>query len=81
MKNPKTELCYHAPAAQGAGRMMQVTRKVEFLYKTSLEERLFRDRPWLKDLMKAVPEDTRLAIFRIAHGEAYFWTMENNMRA
>jgi|GEM_PF-3773853 len=37
MKNPKTELCYHAPAAQGAGGKMPVTRKVEFLYDASLK--------------------------------------------
>ena len=79
-KNPKAELCFYAPDAQGAGRMMRVTGKVEFLNDKSLEERLFRDRPWVTDLLKSAPKDARLAIFRIAHGEAYFWTMENNMR-
>jgi pyridoxamine 5'-phosphate oxidase len=69
-KNPKTELCFCAPSAQGAGRMMRVTGKVDFFEDTSLEERLFRDRLWVKDLMKAASKDTRLAIFRIAHGEA-----------
>ena len=44
------------------------------------QARLFKDRPWLNDLMKTAPDDARVAIFRIAHGEAYFWTMENNMR-
>jgi pyridoxamine 5'-phosphate oxidase len=79
-KNPKAELCFYAPNAQSAGRMMRVTGKVEFLENKSLEERLYRDRPWVKDLMKSAPKDARLAMFRIAHGEAYFWTMENNMR-
>ena len=78
--NPKVELCFYAPGTQGAGRMMRVTGKVEFLNDKSLEERLFKDRPWVKDLMKSAPKDARLAMFRIAHGEAYFWTMENNMR-
>ena len=64
----------------GAGRMMRVSGKVEFLQDTLLEARLFKDRPWLNDLMKTAPDDARVAIFRIAHGEAYFWTMENNMR-
>ncbi len=59
---------------------MRVTGKVEFLKDRVLEERLFRDRPWVADLMKAAPKDAKLAIFRVAHGEAYFWTMENNMR-
>jgi len=79
-KNPKTEVCFYAQGEQGAGRMMRVTGKVEFLNDKSLEERLFKDRPWVKDLMKSAPKDARLAMFRIAHGEAYFWTMENNMR-
>jgi len=79
-KNPKVELCFYAPSAGGAGRMMRVSGKVEFLQDTLLEARLFKDRPWLNDLMKTAPDDARVAIFRIAHGEAYFWTMENNMR-
>ena len=60
--------------------MMRVTGKVEFLEDKSLEERLYRDRPWLKDVMKSAPGDALLAMFRVAHGVAYFWTMENNMR-
>jgi uncharacterized pyridoxamine 5'-phosphate oxidase family protein len=79
-KNPKVELCFYAPGAQGAGRMMRVCGNVEFLEDKSLEERLFSDRPWVKDLLKYGPKDARVAMFRIAHGDAYFWTMENNMR-
>ena len=33
----------------------------------------------MKDLLKNAPKDAKLAIFRVAHGEAYFWTIENNM--
>jgi pyridoxamine 5'-phosphate oxidase len=79
-KNPKVELCFYAPGVQGAGRMMRVTGNVEFLSDKSLEERLERDRPWVKELLKSAPKDARVAMFRIAHGEAYFWTMEYNMR-
>ena len=80
VKNPKAELCFYAPGAQGAGKMMRVCGNVEFLKDKALEERLFRDRPWVKDLLKSAPKDARVAIFRIAHGEAYFWTIEYNMR-
>lgn len=79
-KNPKVELCFYAPGMQGAGRMMRVAGMVEFLESRSLEERLYKDRPWVKDLLKSAPNDAQLAMFRVAHGEAYFWTMENNMR-
>jgi hypothetical protein len=30
--------------------------------------------------MKTAPKESRLAIFRIPHGEAWFWTMEVNLR-
>jgi uncharacterized pyridoxamine 5'-phosphate oxidase family protein len=78
-ENPKAELCFYKPG-EGAGTMMRVAGKVEFIEDAVLEKRLFQDRPWVKDLMTAAPKDTRLAIFRIAHGEAYFWTMADNMR-
>ena len=79
-KNPKVELCFYAPGVQGAGKMMRVTGTVEFLEDKALEERLFKDRPWVADVMKTAPKDAKLAMFRVAHGEAYFWTMADNMR-
>ncbi|MGA2935302.1 MAG: hypothetical protein ABSD81_09135 [Methanomicrobiales archaeon] len=60
--------------------MMRVAGRVEFLSDPAFEERLYRDRPWLKDTMKNAPSETRLAIFRVPHGEAWFWTMEANLR-
>lgn len=80
VKNQKIELCFYAPGPQGAGKMMRVAGKVEFLEDTVLEARLNKDRPWVADLMKAAPRDAKVAIFRVAHGEAYFWTMADNMR-
>jgi pyridoxamine 5'-phosphate oxidase len=79
-KNQKVELCFFAPGVEGAGKTMRVTGTVEFLEDKILKERLFRDRPWLTDVMAAAPEGAGLAIFRVAHGEAWFWTMEANMR-
>ncbi|MDD1709870.1 MAG: pyridoxamine 5'-phosphate oxidase family protein [Methanoregulaceae archaeon] len=79
-KNPKTELCFFAPDPQGAGKMMRVTGQVEFLNDKALEERLYRERPWVKDLLRTGPKDAKVVIFRVAHGEVYFWTMEYNMR-
>jgi pyridoxamine 5'-phosphate oxidase len=79
-KNPKVELCFYAPSVQGAGKQMRIEGKVEFLEDKAFKERLYRDRPWVKDLLKNAPTGAQLAMFRVAHGEAYFWTMENNMR-
>jgi uncharacterized pyridoxamine 5'-phosphate oxidase family protein len=78
-KSPKVELYFYAPG-DAAGKMMRVTGKVEFLQDKTLEERLHRDRPWMKELMKNAPKEARLAMFRVAHGEAWFWTMETNLR-
>jgi uncharacterized pyridoxamine 5'-phosphate oxidase family protein len=78
-KNPAVELCFYAPG-EGAGKMMRVFGKAEFLSDKALEGRLMRDRPWVADLLKAAPPGAKVAIFRIAHGEAYFWTMADNMR-
>jgi uncharacterized pyridoxamine 5'-phosphate oxidase family protein len=78
-KNPKVELCFGTPPGP-AMKTMRVTGKVEFLRDPSYEERLLRDRPWLKDLLKNAPPGSQVAIFRVAHGEAWFWTMETNLR-
>jgi uncharacterized pyridoxamine 5'-phosphate oxidase family protein len=78
-KNPKLELCFFKPG-EGAGTMMRVAGKVEFLKEKALEERHYRDRPWLKELPAAAPKGGEVAIFRVTHGEEYFWTMANNMR-
>ena len=78
-KKPKVELCFYAPG-DGAGTMMPVAGSVEFLSDKVLEERLYQDRPRVKDLAAAGPAGTEVAMFRVAHGEAYFWTMADNMR-
>jgi uncharacterized pyridoxamine 5'-phosphate oxidase family protein len=78
-KNPKVELSFFKPGEE-AGTMMRVAGKVEFLEDRALVERLYRDRPWVKDLLKTAPKGGSIAMFRVAHGEAYFWTMADNMR-
>ena len=77
-KNPKVELCFYSPA--GTGTMMRVAGEVEFLDDASLKNRLVGERPWLLQIGVSGPSDPKLAVFRVAHGEAYFWTMEQNMR-
>lgn len=77
-KNPKVELCFYGPA-EGAGKMMRVAGTVEFLEDAALKKRLVEERPWLLGIVSG-PDDPKLAVFRVAHGEAYFWTMEYNMR-
>src|SRR5512137_2891870 len=59
-KNPKLELCFFKPG-EGAGTMMRVSGKAEFLKDKALLERLYRDRPWVKDLVAAAPEGGEVA--------------------
>ena len=78
-KNPRVELCFCTPPGPGM-KMMRVAGMVEFLEDKAWEARLYKDRPWVKDLMKNAPEESHLAMFRVPHGEARFWTMELNLR-
>ena len=61
------------------GTMMRIAGKVEFIDNPDLREKVLNDRPFLKDLGVTMESD-KLVIFRIAHGEAYFWTMANNLK-
>ncbi len=79
-KNPRLELCFFSPSQPPAGRMMRVTGKVEFLDDLVLRTRLLEERPFLKAIVTNGPSDPILAVFRVPHGESYFWTMELNMR-
>jgi len=76
--NPKTEVCFYRQEGM-IGKMLRIAGKVEFIDDITLKEKVLIDRPFLKDFgLKA--ESPALTIFKIAHGEAHFWTMENNLK-
>jgi pyridoxamine 5'-phosphate oxidase len=78
--NPNVEICfYHVGGDMMARNMMRVAGEVEFLDDANLRARLLEERPFLKALMKS-SSDPVLAIFRIPKGEAWFWSMAENMR-
>jgi len=78
-KNPRVELCF-CTAPGPAMRMMRVAGKAEFLEDKAWEKRLLTERPWVKDLLKNAPKESGIAIFRVPHGEAWFWTAAENLR-
>jgi uncharacterized pyridoxamine 5'-phosphate oxidase family protein len=78
--NNKVELCFYAPGSSDLGTIMRVAGKVEFLDDLTLKNKVLADRPFLKDVGIKGPQDPMLAIFRVYSGEAYFWTMANNMK-
>ena len=80
-KNPKLEVCFYAPEKPPkTGKMMRVAGRVRLLNDTALKARLLEERPFLKATGTGKPDDPLLAVFQIYTGEAYFWTIENNLR-
>jgi uncharacterized pyridoxamine 5'-phosphate oxidase family protein len=80
LKNNNTiELCFYAPGPD-PGTMMRVTGKVEFVDDLALKNKVLADRAFLKAVGIKGPEDPLLVIFRVYSGEAYFWTIADNMK-
>jgi pyridoxamine 5'-phosphate oxidase len=77
-ENPKTEACFYKHS-NIVGSTMRVSGTVEFVNDRALKERAITDRPFLKDF-GLTADSPGLIIFRIAHGQAHFWTMENNLK-
>ena len=77
--NNKVELCFYAPG-QDVGTVMRVIGKVDFINDLALKSKVLADRPFLKALGIQGPENPLLVIFRVYCGEAYFWTMADNMK-
>jgi pyridoxamine 5'-phosphate oxidase len=78
MKNPKTEICFYKHEGI-IGTMLRISGKVEFVDDIKLKEKAFNDRPFLKSFGVTV-DSPNLILFRIPHGQAHFWTMDNNLK-
>ena len=68
---------YGKKPLESVSPMMRVAGEVEFLNDLELKKKILEDRPILKKQGMTF-DDPRLIIFRIAKGEAYFWTRETN---
>lgn len=77
-ENPKTEVCFYKHEGM-IGTMLRISGEVEFLSDLSLREKALSDRPFLKSFGVTI-DSPKLVLFRIAHGQAHFWTMENNLK-
>lgn len=78
MKNPKTEVCFYKHEGM-TGTMLRISGEVEFVEDVAFKERALNDRPFLKSFGLTI-DNPKLVIFRISHGKAHFWTMENNLK-
>lgn len=77
-KNPKTEVCFYKHEGM-IGTMLRISGEVEFIDDLKLREKVFIDRPFLKSFAMTT-NSPKLVLFRISHGQAHFWTMENNLK-
>jgi pyridoxamine 5'-phosphate oxidase len=77
-KNPKAEICFYKHEGM-IGTMLRVEGSVEFVDDMKLKEKVLKDRVFLKNFGITV-DSPGLVLFRIAHGKAHFWQMENNMK-
>ncbi len=79
-ENPKTEVCFYKPGPDNTtGRMLRIAGEAEFMNDRVLKEKVLIDRPFLKSF-GLTADSPGLIIFRIAHGQAHFWTMESNLK-
>jgi pyridoxamine 5'-phosphate oxidase len=76
--NPKVEVCFYKHEGM-IGTMLRVAGEIQLVTDLQYRERVMKDRPFLKSFGLTV-DNPNLCIFKIKHGEAHFWTMENNMR-
>jgi uncharacterized pyridoxamine 5'-phosphate oxidase family protein len=78
VENPVVEACFYR-RDELSGTTLRIAGKAEFVHDRALNERALVERPFLKKFGLAA-ESPELVIFRIAHGEAHFWTMESNLK-
>ena len=76
--NPNAEICFYKSEKE-IGTMLRINGEVEFVDDRILKEKALNDRPFLKTFGLTV-DSPGLIIFRIAHGSAHFWTMENTFK-
>ena len=79
--NPKVEICFfnNAPALKDV-KALRVTGKAEFVEDRDLKVRLLNERPFYRNFGTGAPDDPTYPVVRVAHGEAWFWTMECALR-
>lgn len=77
-QNPLVEVCFYR-SGKALGTMLRIAGKTEFISDPSVKEKVIAERPFLKSFGLSA-DHPHLCIFRIPHGRAHFWTMQNNLR-
>lgn len=84
-KNPKVEIYFHAggdfnKVLLSIGRVMMVSGKAKIITDPQIRARCIEEKPNLKKFGITKPDNPLLAVFQVYTGEAYFWTMADNMK-
>jgi len=79
-QNPKAEAAFIRNADKPNFEMLRVTGTIEILEDKELENRLYKERPWVITNKKNAGIDAGVAIFRITKGTAYIWSMVYNLK-
>lgn len=77
-KNPNVEACFYKHEGM-IGTMLRIAGKAELVNDVKFREKALIDRPFLKSFGMTV-DSPSLFLFKIGHGQAHFWTMENNLK-
>jgi uncharacterized pyridoxamine 5'-phosphate oxidase family protein len=79
-ENPNVELCfYNNPPNLMEARQMRVTGKAEFLDDKEIREKAFQHGAWMEPIA-GVPLAPITEVFRVASGEAHFWTIPDILK-
>jgi uncharacterized pyridoxamine 5'-phosphate oxidase family protein len=79
-ENPKVEVCfYNNPPELAGAKQMRVTGKIEFLTDEETLAKAYKERAFLDQLAGRSLEEF-VEAFRIAKGEAHFWTLQDVLK-
>ena len=76
-ENDKVEVYYCTP---DFSRVMRVSGRVKPIEDMELRRKCIEERPFIKEMGIANPEDPLLAVFHLYTGETYFWTRADSMK-
>jgi pyridoxamine 5'-phosphate oxidase len=78
--NKEVEVCFYSAGGDGLGTVMRVSGEIEFVTDLDLKAKLIEERPFFKAIGIEKPDDPLFVLFRIRKGEAFFWTIADNMK-
>jgi uncharacterized pyridoxamine 5'-phosphate oxidase family protein len=71
-------MCFWKPG-ENTRKMLRIAGEIEFIEDRDMKKKCLEDRPFLKGF-GLTAESPELIIFRVAKGQAYFWTMVDNLK-